>query len=545
MLASYSGSPRVCVPANMLAVISLLVAAAGASNRAGAQTPRIAPPPPCRATGSGAVVALTELSRTPNVPVVVVLPLEARLSDGSQVHLASSVSAGVVERLDPLPGVSVPTAWSTERAWAEAGGRVDRLAGLLGARFVITGLVQSQRTGASIAVRLVETGKTVPAWEREFLYPQTSLRVVQDEVASAVMNALGGKGPVRSSNDDAVDAATYDDVAMGDYYMARHESWAPDSARHAYARALARTPKSAPLMARLARAFALSLERTGHAAPYSAPNAMREATSLVNSALALDSTVADVWTAKAVLDRLRDPGTYSGAVRAHERAVRLAPRSADARHEFAVTLLRLGRDQAAEAQLRQVLAVDRDRAPSLRLLAELEYLARRYANACALVNASIGADSYDPFAYGLRARARLRLDEARDAFSDAETARRLSGAAWGETLEFYLTAVARDFDTAKSASRRMSDVRLRAGTTLGVREAAYLGMGMSATGNRDKAFDALSRARPRGAELQMALRDPGFDVLRSDPRFARILRADPVPAPARRAGSGVRAPGPR
>jgi hypothetical protein len=47
-------------------------------------------------------------------------------------------------------------------------------------------------------------------------------------------------------------------------------------------------------------------------------------------------------------------------------------------------------------------------------------------------------------------------------------------------------------------------------------------MGLTAVGNRDKAFDALSRARPRGVELRSALRDPGFDVLRSDPRFGRV-----------------------
>jgi tetratricopeptide (TPR) repeat protein len=213
---------------------------------------------------------------------------------------------------------------------------------------------------------------------------------------------------------------------------------------------------------------------------------------------------------------------YAGAVAAHERAVRVAPRSPYAHQEYAATLLRLGRDDAAETQVKQALALERDRAASLRTLAELEYLSRRYANACALVNASIGADSYDPLAYALRARIRVRLDEFRDGFSDAETARRLSGAAWGETLEFYVTAFAREADAAKADSRRLSIAKLKAGETLGVRDAVYLGMGLTAVGSRDKAFDALSRARPRGAELKSALRDPGFDQIRSDPRFGRV-----------------------
>jgi TolB-like protein len=505
---------------------------------AAGQTPRIAPPPPCRAVGSGALVALAGRPPAPNAPVVVILPLEARIAEVSQVHLASAVAVGVADRLHAVPGVVVPTAWSTERAWADAGGRIDRLGEMLGARYVMTGTVTSQRTGAAVTVRLFERDPDSPKWEREFAYPETPLRAIQEEVAAALLTTVGLIAGGRSGSDAFTDAATYDDVALGDYYMSQHDTWAPDSARRAYERALARDPRSAPLLARQARAYAASLDRTGRAAPYSAPNALREATNLVNRALAADSTLADAWTARAVLDRVRDPGQYAGALRAHERAVALAPRNADARHEYAVTLVRLGRDQAAETQLRQAVAVDRDRAPSLRLLAELEYMAHRFENACALVNASIGADSYDPLAYALRARVRMRLDEFRDAFSDAETARRLSGgAAWGETLEFYLTAVARDFDASRAESRRLSGIKLRSGVTLGVPEAAYLGMGMSAVGNRDKAFDALSRARPRGAEFRMALRDPGFDRLRKDPRFARMLRGESL-VPAERAASG-------
>jgi hypothetical protein len=192
-------------------------------------------------------------------------------------------------------------------------------------------------------------------------------------------------------------------------------------------------------------------------------------------------------------------------------------------------LLRLGRDEAAAARLRQALAAERDRASTLRLLAEVEYLARRYENACGLVNASIGADSYDPLAYALRARVRLKLSEFRDAFSDAETAGRLSGATWGQTLGFYVTAVASDVDAARAEARQLANSKLRDETTLGVHEAAYLAMGLAALGSVDRAFDALSRARPRGAELRSVLRDPGFDSLRRDPRFSRVGRDESQP----------------
>ena len=519
---------NVKVAASRLIQAAIMCAVAVPTAHVGAQTPRIAPPPPCRADGRTPFADLIARPASSGSTVVAIIPLDARLSDGSQVHLPWAFSRGVGDGLAQLPGVVTPTEGSTERASAEAAGRLNEFAVLTGARLVVSGTLVSQRVGAAMTVQITERGVEAPRWEREFLYPQTSLASIEDQVVAAVAEILqsGRVGESRRS----IDAAAYDDVARGDYFLTQHDIWAGDSARAAYERASARAPQSAFVLGRLARAYAVTLERRGRVGPLGQLAALREGDALVDRALLADSATADAWTARAIFERVRDPQLYGKAVAAHERAVKAAPRSADVHQEYAITLLRLGRDAAAETQVRQALALERDRAVSLRVLAEVEYLARRYNNACALVNASIGADSYDPLAYALRARVRTHMDEFRDAFSDAETARRLSGAAWAETLEFYLTAIARDIDAARAESRRLSSAKLKGGTTLGVREAVYLGMGLSAVGTRDKAFDALSRARPRGVELRSALRDPGLDRLRSDPRFSRVGRDDAVSA---------------
>ena len=496
---------------------------------AGSQTPRIAPPPPCRVDGRTAFAdLLANRASSASGTIVAVMPVDARLSDDSQVHLPWAFARGVARGITALPGVDVPTEGTTERASLEASGRLDDFASLVGARLVVTATVVSQRGGATLGVRVIERGADAARWEREFIYPQTSLASIEDQVVAAVAEILGVGRQLESRR--ATDPSAYDDVARGDYFLNQYETWAGDSARAAYERALTREPRSALIMGRLSRAYALALERRGRVGPLGQLAALREGSALVDRALSLDRSNADAWTARAIFARVRDPGLYSGAITAHERAVKAEPRNADAHHEYAITLLQLGRDGAAEAHVRQALALERNRPASLRLLAELEYLGRRYANACALVNASIAADSYDPLAYALRARVRVRLDEFRDAFSDAETARRLSGAGWGETLEFFVTAFAREVDAARADSRRLAKTKLKAGATLEVRDAVYLAMGLTAVGNRDKAFDALSRARPRGAELRSALRDPGFDPLRSDPRFGRIGREAAAPA---------------
>ena len=500
-----------------------VVLATGLPMELGGQTPRIAPPPPCRADGR---VPVAELQRRPvSGTLVAVLPLEARLTVAAQVHLPWALATGIAQRISELPGVTAPSRGTTERASGNAAGRFDEFAHLLGAKLVVSGAVGSERTGAIISIRIAEPGAEAARWERDYAYPETALASVEYQVASAVAEVLGIPRPVERPG-LVTDPSAYDDLARGDFFLTQHDALAGDSARAAYERALARAPGSPVVMARLARAYAVSLERRGRAGPLGQAAALREGNALVDRALMTDSNEANAWTARAILERVNDPVSYGGAVRAHERAIRAAPRSAEARHEYAVTLLRLGRDEAAASQLRLALLAEADRAATLRLLAEREYLRRQYANACAVVNASIGADPYDPLAYALRARIRVRLDEFRDALSDAETARRLSGSVWGETLEFYITAFAREFDAARADSRRLSQAKLRSGVTLDVWDAAYLGMAFGVLGSRDRAFDALTRARPRGAELRSILRDPGFDPIRSDPRFSRVGRDD-------------------
>ncbi len=48
----------------------------------------------------------------------------------------------------------------------------------------------SQRGGASITMRILARGGEMPRWEREFLYPQTSLASIEDQVVAAVAEVL-------------------------------------------------------------------------------------------------------------------------------------------------------------------------------------------------------------------------------------------------------------------------------------------------------------------------------------------------------------------
>jgi hypothetical protein len=138
------------------------------------------------------------------------------------------------------------------------------------------------------------------------------------------------------------------------------------------------------------------------------------------------------------------------------------------------------------------------------------------------VNASIGADPYDAEAYALRARVRMRLSEFRDALADAETAGRLGHSVWGNALQLFVTSKSSTVDDARLEAKRVATAKLRPGVKMSLAEGLYTSLTLELLGDRDRAFDALSRIEPTGAEFIASLRDPGFDQMRSDQRFRKL-----------------------
>jgi tetratricopeptide (TPR) repeat protein/TolB-like protein len=464
--------------------------------------------------------------------------------DPGRSHLAPAVTAQLRSRLAEIPGVAVETRGTVERVYNASGGRIDSLQSNLGDQFAVVGEVIPQRDRIDITVRILQAGKDGPRWERVFAYPRTSLRQVVESVGEAVAE-------ISQTRVKAVDLGmssdAYDIMVRGDYFLAQHDVTAADSARRNYERAIAADPGAPVPSARAARARVALLEHLPRLDDRVIGEQVLAGMSLADAALKKDSANAEAWTARAILLRYRNPATYAGVVAAHERAIAADPNSADAREAYGVTLMRLGRDAAAEQQLRRALALEANRASALRALAEFEYYHRRYGPSCALVNASIGADSYDPMAYALRARVRMQLAEFRDGLSDAETALRLTASPWSSALQFFVTASGTNVDDVRLEAKRVASVKLQPGRHMTVAEGTYTSLAFEALGDRTRAFEALRRIQPTGVDMNMSLRDPRFDQMRLDARFRRIAAADTKPArgdsASTRSGGSSRVPG--
>lgn len=488
-----------------------------------AQFPRLAPPPPCRANVStpGYLASWPAPTARDTRKKIVVFGLQPDVDDISKVYLAAAIPERIRQRLSLSPNLRVATEGSVSRALNDVRSRQDSAGLLLGADYIVTGRLLILDARQEVEVILQRPGHPAPLWQATFR-ATTSLRSVEESIVRGLARALGLKAPPSMPagwprSDDGHDA-----ILAGDNHLRATTLAGADSAVVYYTRALELEPGSSIAAARLARASVTLLERGGDIPGYAGTSGPRRVNDLVSRALNADST-AEGWTIRAMLARVVDPVRFAGALDAHLRAVSVGSRDADAHHEYGVTLMRLGDFKGAEAHYRRALQLEPGRANTFAALAWLDQQASRWESACVLSNASIAAWPYDPIPYAIRAEARLRLSDARDAYSDAELVRRLASGAWPEALRVMVANAASNVDEARRQVLNLTAAWLAPGNNFSVRDAEYLAVAYLTMGDQRRAIESLRRARPLGADLRAAIRSPRLAAIRSDTAVVRIL----------------------
>jgi tetratricopeptide (TPR) repeat protein len=458
---------------------------------------------------------------------VAVFTLQPDIDDAGRVYLAVALPDRIRQRLAQDPRLRVASEGSVSRAITDARARQDSAGALLGADYLVTGRLLLLGNRQEVEVVLHRRGQPVPIWRASFRATR-SLRSVEDAVVRGLSRALGlPAAPPMPKGWPTTDAG-HDGILAGDAYLRSTTRFGSDSAIFFYEQALAAEPGSSVAAARLARASVTTLERGGEIPGYPGAAGPRRVNDLIVRAFASDSG-AEAWTIKALLARAMDPVRFEGALDAHLRAVSADPRDADAEHEYGMTLLRLGDARGAEAHFRRALTLAPGRSTTFAALAWMELQASRFESACVLSNASIAAWPYDPLPYAVRAESRLRLADARDAYSDAELVRRLATGAWPEALRVLISNGASNVDEARQQIMALTAAWLAPGTQFSVRDAEYLALAYLAMGDQRRAIESLRRARPMGADLRVALRSPRLAAIRTDTAVVRMLAESESP----------------
>jgi len=505
-----------CGPIRIVAAILSLVPSFPHS--AAAQCPD-GSPPPCRAQPGRA-------APTPASNSVAVLYFDNLSRDTADAYLAEGLTDEIIARLGQIERLNVKSRTAVSRHRG-AGTDPMVLSRALGVAYVVNGTVRRGKDRLRVTVELLQAASGDRLWGQQYDRAQADFLAIQEDIAVSVASAIAGRllPAERSSlaGRPTRRPAAYDHFVKGNYYLGQRTPRAVARAIEEYQAAGQADPTFAQAFARIAYAYALFPD-WGWAFPGVPPESLlARGLSAADGALRQDSAASDAWMARAYLLAQRNPKTLTGVREAFKRAIALDPRNAEAHHQYAFVLLGLGEDSAAAEDFRRALDLDPERPITLHHLGVLRIIQRRYDEALRWLDSALSVEPAFADAYPFRALSHLMLGQTPQARRDAEVAVRLAPTRYlGEAALAIVEAQEGDTLTSR---RRIDD--LLHGTVDSLRptpmEGLFLGWALVSVNERKRAIDLLERAQPRGWQLSYRLRYPGFDPIRADPRFQRLV----------------------
>ena len=520
---------------------SLIAVGAAVASPSGAMAQRMVALPPACTIGDARSTPLVG-SRARGATSLAVMPLSIANPTQSLNFLADGFVDALADRIGfGAPRIDVFGRRAYRRRGAGDSASARAVGAETGARYVLTGSVTRSRETTSLSVVLYDAANGSRKWSHTFPYGDSTMLSVEQtlayEVASRIVN-VAARDKSKFSRTPTKSGTAYTAVLRGDGAVAV-SSWG--DAMAAYRQASQADRKFVDAYAKRAFAAASLLERgTEILDGVSVGSELRMAS---DRALLLDSSSALAWVAEARARALEGRSTEVWR-RAFDRALSLDPRNGVALEEYGRALAASGDRYEAEAILRRGAQANPGRAQVLTSLAELAMIDRRDGEACALLNQSLAADPLPPAPWALRALLRVRHDDLRFAWADAETASRQGNALLGESAAARVDLSARD--TARAKERLYELWReVRARHTIGAHDGSAVATALLAAGQVTRALDVLEAVRPRGPWYAARLRDPTFDRLRNEPRFRALLAARGWSAEARAGGEVTASPAKR
>jgi tetratricopeptide (TPR) repeat protein len=307
----------------------------------------------------------------------------------------------------------------------------------------------------------------------------------------------------------------YQSYLKGRYFWNRRTSEGYKKGIENFQRAIDIDANYAPAYAGLADCYNL-LSEYDILSPNDAVPKAREA---ALKALALDDTLAEAHTSMAHILMYYD-WDWQRAEEEFRRAIQLDPNYATAHQWYAEYLAGMGRFDEATAEMRRALQLDPTSIMLNLMVGWISVKARDYDVAIQQYRRTLEMDpNYPQTHFALAGAYRLK-----GMYPEAVAEFQKWAALTGDTalLETYLADVYAGWGKQKEARRALR--LLEEKSKHRYVSPAYLAYIYASLGNKDRAFQSLEKVCEERVGVLFLKTDPILDSLRSDPRFANLLR---------------------
>ncbi len=450
---------------------------------------------------------------------IAVLPFKALIPERRDPILEMGMADTLIAKLATIQEIIVRPLGSVRKY--DAPEQDPLIAGrALGVESVLDGDIQRSGDHVRVTTRLIKVADGSSLWAGTFDQKFTDVFAVQDaisqQVAEALALQLNGEEKQRLVRHGTSNIQAYQLYLTGRYHWNKLTPPEVKTSLGFFRQAIALDPEYAQAYGGLAEAYR-ALAITGDVPPM---ETMPQAKAAALEAIALDPFFAEAHASLVFIHTWFD-WDWAGAEREGKRAIELNSHSGIARIAYAQSLS--DREQHEEAIGEAARARELD--PVSLIINTIEgsilYFAGRQDAAAARLQKTLELDSNFWIAHLFLGKVYVQKEQYGEALAEFEKARTFSHGN-SETISMigYAAALAGDPDKARSVLTELQALSAQRYVPPHNIAVVYLGLG-----ERDEALAWLEKAyQDHDVRLSFLKVDPKWELLRSDPRFVRLLK---------------------
>jgi len=461
-----------------------------------------------------------QTSVTPTITSIVVLPLQNLSGDATQDYFVDGMTDALIGDLAHIGALRVISRTSAMH-YKGTNKSLPEIARELNVDAVVEGTVQRAGDRVHVRAQLIHAATDSHLWAADYDRDLRDVLDLQAEVAGAIASEVRIKiTPAERSllrPKIVISRDAIDNYLQGRYFWNRRTEPDLRQAVSYFEKAIKADPNYAQAYAGLADSY----NQLGTAMIGGLPSSEARQTAEIaaRKALEIDNEVAEAHVALGYVDFFN--WNWAIAEAEFKRALELNPNYAFAHSQYALYLVARGRIDEALAEINRAQELD---PLSLTMSMTRGYIlqnARRYEESIDQLRRVIALDPNHYGAHWFLGMAYVANHQFEEAIAASEKAVALSGrapAALGVLgLAYGLAGRKRD------ANRVLSELlQLQKQRYVTLMALCYVNIGL---GNKDQAFAWLEKAyQERSNHLAFFKVSPTVDSLRSDPRFADLLR---------------------
>jgi TolB-like protein/DNA-binding winged helix-turn-helix (wHTH) protein/Tfp pilus assembly protein PilF len=460
---------------------------------------------------------------SPGRQSLAVLPFANLTGDVSQEYLADGLTEELISqigRIDPQHAGVIARTSVMRYKQAQS---IDQIGRELAVQYVLEGSVRREADRVRVTADLIRVKDQTHVWSRQYDRDLSSLLTLQGEIAQEIADEIrgalgnGSRPPITAPAKGPASYEAYDLYLRGRYFWNKRTAEGFRQAAVYFQEAIDRDPKYAKAYAGLADTYGLM--STWYVAPHQ--EYMPKAREAALRSLRLDGSLAEAHASLALVAESYDYD-WQTAENEFRRAIELDPAYATAHQWYGEFLGYQGRFDEAFAESERALQLDPLSLIIGRDHAMLLYYARQYDRAIESSRTVLELDpGFLPALLGDLTGARIQLGRFEEALDLVDKYAADPNDPWRWILRAEVYA---KWGKAPEAERDLArgETLLKGSSWLSSTALAAI---HAILGHNDIVMERLETAYNHHSNAVLPIKvEPGFDRMRTDPRFQHLLR---------------------